>query len=372
MDKNYKICNYCIMDTSDPDIVFDNNNQCNHCKTVLNRLKQEPFNLTEEEKEKKLMELVNKIKKDGKNKKYDCLIGVSGGVDSTYVAYFVKKLGLRPLAVHLDNGWDTELSVNNIELTLKKLNIDLYTKVLDWEEFKDIQLSFLKSSTPGLEVPTDHAILATLIETAKKFKINYILSGINYNTESILPLAWGNNGIDWKNISAIQKQFGTKKIKHFPHLDLFKTSIDLLTIKQINILNYTNYNKNDVVKIIESEIGWKNYKTKHGESTFTFFMQAYILPVKFNFDKRRAHLSSLICSNQITREYALEQMEKSLYTDSEIKELTKLVCDKLNITADEFTKLMKLKNKKYTDYPNIDNSLILKILKKGYKIIKFS
>ena len=368
----YKICNRCIMDTSDPDIIFDENGICNHCTNAINNLNKYPFTLNTTEKEKKLNEIIAKIKKNGKNKKYDCIIGISGGVDSTYLAYLTKKWGLNPLAIHLDNGWNSELAVQNIHKTLKELNIDLYTVVLDWEEFKNIQLSFLKASVPDLEIPTDHAILATLFNIAEKYNIKYILNGSNYRTESILPRTWSNGHFDWGYIKYIKHKFGTTKIKKFPHINPWVMGYRyfLKNVSSINILNYIDYQKDKAIEILEKELNWKNYKTKHGESTYTFFIQSYILPIKFNYDKRRAHLSSLICSGQINREDALQKIKEPLYTLQEINELKKLVCDKLDITTDYFEELMKLPNKTYFDFPNYENKPFYIISKKVYNVLK--
>lgn len=368
----YKICSRCIMDTSDPDISFDENGYCNHCNTAIANLNKYPFTLTDNQKSDKLNEIISKIKNQGKNKKYDCIIGISGGVDSTYLAYLTKTWGLRPLAIHLDNGWNSELAVQNIHNTLKKLNIDLYTVVLDWEEFRDIQLSFLKASVPDLEIPTDHAILATLFDVAEKYNIKYILNGSNYRTESILPRTWSNGHFDWGYIKYIQNKYGTRKIKKFPHINPATMGYRyfIKNINCINILNYIDYQKEKAINILETELNWKNYKTKHGESTYTFFIQSYILPTKFNYDKRRAHLSSLICSEQINRNNALEKITESIYTEQEIKYLKELVCDKLNITSDYFDELLKLPNKTYFDFPNYENKPFFILSKKIYGILK--
>lgn len=360
------------MDTSDPDIIFDKNGICNHCTNAINNLNKYPFTLNNTEKEKKLTEIITTIKKDGKNKKYDCIIGISGGVDSTYLAYLTKDWGLNPLAIHLDNGWNSELAVQNIHNTLKKLNIDLYTVVLDWKEFKDIQLSFLKASVPDLEIPTDHAILATLFNVAEKYDIKYILNGSNYRTESILPRTWSNGHFDWGYIKYIKHKYGSGKIKSFPHINpwIMGYRYFLKNVSCINILNYVDYKKEKAIQTLEKELNWKNYKTKHGESTYTFFIQSYILPVKFNYDKRRAHLSSLICSGQISREDALQKIKEPLYTLQEINELKKLVCDKLDITTDYFEELMKLPNRTYFDFPNYENKPFYIISKKVYNVLK--
>ncbi len=308
---NQKICTVCVMDTSDPDIQFDEEGVCNHCRKYEKIMRCRVY--SDEEKQQKLKHLANKIKEEGKNKEYDCIIGVSGGIDSTMVAYIVKKkLGLRPLAVHLDNGWDSELSIKNIEKICKVLDIDLFTHVLDWEEFKDVQLSFLKSSFINTEMPTDHAIMAVLFQVADEKRISYIINGSNFTTEGILPNSWVYDVRDWKFIEGIHKKFGKLKVKTFPHyglIDMFHY-LFIKRIKFVTILDYIDYNKKDAMKLIEKELGWKYYGVKHYESIFTRFYQGYILPRKFKIDKRRAHLSTLICSGQITREEALEELKK--------------------------------------------------------------
>lgn len=367
-----KVCKKCIMDTTDPDIIFDNDGICNHCKTAEEKLSNtKPYCLAGSEKEKYLQELVTEIKEKGKNKKYDCIIGVSGGVDSTYLAYKVKKLGLRPLAVHLDNGWNSELSVKNIENILNKLEIDLHTHVIDWEEFKDLQLSFLKASTPDSEIPTDHAIITILFQIAKREGVQYILEGTNLASESILPKKWSHGHSDWKYIKCIQKKFGTKKLKTFPHASLlnFFDYFVLKKIKRVHFLDYIEYKKEEAMEIIKKELEWKDYGGKHHESIYTKFFQAYILPEKFGFDKRKAHLSSLIVSNQITREDALQNMKKELYNKDELKNDIEYVKGKFGLSDEEFEKIMKDAPKTFWDYPSYENSWYFKFVKRFYEFL---
>ena len=349
-ETEHRICTRCVMDTTDPEIKFDENGVCNHCKRYeeLVRLKL----LTGEEREKRLKEIVGKIKRYGKNKKYDCIIGVSGGVDSSYVAYIAKKLGLRPLAVHLDNGWDTELAISNMEKILKKLDIDLYTYVVDWEEFRDLQLAYFKASVVDIEVVTDHAIIAALYDIADKRKIKYILSGSNIVTEGIMPNSWGYNKNDLRNLKDIYKRYGTVKLKTYPTMGLFKWLYYrfIKGIQTIPLLNYVDYNKKEAKKLLISEFGWEDYGGKHYESIFTKFYQAYILPTKFNIDKRKAHLSTLICSGQISREEALEELKKPLYVADELERDKEYVLKKLGLSEKEFEDLMKLPVKEHQEY----------------------
>jgi len=359
------------MDTSDPEIVFDENGYCNHCAKAMKLLNTPPVSLNSEEKERSLKTLVNKIKAEGKNKKYDCIIGVSGGVDSTYAAYFVRKNGLNPLAVHLDNGWNSRIAVTNIEKTLKKLNIDLYTYVIDWEEFKDLQLSFLKASTPDSEVPSDHAITALLYKIAAKHHVKYILAGTNITSESILPKAWSQGHSDWKYISSLQKKFGSARLKTFPHFGILRLFyyIVIRKIKYISILNYTDYAKEQAKKLLISELSWEDYGGKHHESVYTHFYQSYLLPKKFGFDKRRAHLSSLIMAGQITREEALEEMKTPAISDEMARSEEEYVINKFNLTRESFDRIMNEPPKTFHDYPSYFNSFYYKLFFKIYKAL---
>lgn len=351
MEREYCICTQCLMDTSDPDIQFDEQGACNHCHDY-NRLVQQRV-LTGEAGLLHLEKLVEQIKREGQGKPYDCVMGVSGGVDSTYVAYVAKtRFGLRPLAIHMDNGWDSELAVKNIEETLKRLDIDLYTKVLDWEEFKDLQLAFLKASTPDSEVPSDHAIWAVIGDMAEKLKVRYVLAGFNVRTETHLPRAWSQGHFDWKYIQSVHRQFGTGKLKTFPHQDLLTYYRRLLTLRRVDILNYLDYNKLDAMQLLERELGWKYYGGKHHESIYTRFYQGYILPTKFGFDKRRSHLSSQICSGAITREAALGELQQPTYAPALQEEDREYVAKKLGVTDSEFDAIMKLPRKSFSDYPS--------------------
>lgn len=349
------ICNRCVMDTSDPDIVFDKQGVCNHCTTATKRIREEkPFFLTTEDKKKELNLMVERIKLEGKKGEYDCIIGLSGGVDSTYLAYVVKNLGLRPLAVHLDNGWNSELSVVNIQNICKLLSIDLYTYVIDWEEFRKLQVAFLKSSTPDSEIPTDHAIVSTLFDVAKRYNIKTIIRGNNISTESIMPKAWSQGHFDWRYIKGINKKFGGVKLKTFPHSSIFRLFWDskISRIKYFSILNYLQYNKSEAKKLIEKELLWKDYGYKHYESNYTKIYQSYILTEKFGFDKRRAHFSSLIITEQMKREEALDNLKMKSYDETKINEEINYLVKKLGISLRDFEKIMKLPHKSYFDYPN--------------------
>lgn len=349
MAREYQICTRCIMDTSDPEIVFDENGVCNHCKRYDTMIKANVF--TGEEAERRLNAIVAKIKQDGQNKEYDCVVGISGGADSTYNSYIAKKLGLRPLAVHLDNGWNAELAVCNIERTLKNLGIDLYTYVIDWDEFRDLQLSYLKSGVINIEALTDHAIWAILYKVAAERGIKHILLGTNVVTEGILPTSWGYDNKDSVNIRDIHREYGTVKLKTFPVLTMprFLYYHYITGIRTVSFLNYVSYIKKEVKPFLKDELGWKDYSGKHGESTWTYFYQSYILPRRLKVDKRRAHLACLVCAGEITREEALKELQKPLYTDQELREMKEYVIKKFELTEEEFENYMNLPVRSYSD-----------------------
>lgn len=361
--KSYRICTNCVMDTSDRDIIFDENGICNHCHKYEDSLSDRVFDA--KSANVKLEQLVKQIKANGQGKDYDCLIGVSGGVDSTYVAYLVKNLGLRPLAIHLDNGWNSELAVKNIENVLTKMKIDLFTYVMNWEEFRSLQLSFLKASTPDGEIPSDHAIFALLFNEANKRGIKHIITGMNYRTESILPKSWAQGHLDWRYISAVNKKFGKKVLKSFPRITIHKLFYywAVKRTKYISILNYVNYNKLEVMKVLQDELGWKYYGGKHYESVYTRFYQSYILPEKFNIDKRRAHCSNLILSKQMTRDEALAELKKPTCDPKIVAEDIEFTTKKLQISREEFDNIMRLPIKSYQDYPN--QEFWIQLMRKG-------
>jgi N-acetyl sugar amidotransferase len=347
------------MDTSDPGITFDANGVCHHCHAYDEAVKTRV--LTDKPAERDA--IVSEIKAAGKQ--YDCIIGVSGGVDSTYVAYAARKvLGLKPLAVHLDNGWDSELAVKNIQHVLEKLDIELYTEVLDWDEFRDLQLAFLRASTPDSEIPSDHAIVSVLYQQARKHGIRYILSGCNVRTESHLPPSWSRGHSDWLYIQSLQKQFGTRPLKTFPHRNAFNLIWDARTIRWIDILNYLDYRKVDALRVLQDELGWQYYGGKHYESIYTRFYQGYILPKKFGFDKRKMHLSSLICSGEITRDEALRELENPPYAEDLQKADREYVVKKLGITDADFESIMRAPPKKFEDYPSYENSRFIRTARK--------
>jgi N-acetyl sugar amidotransferase len=356
------------MDTTATEIVFDDNGVCNFCHHYDTHLVNEVF--SNKGGEEKIDKLIAQIKKRGKNKQYDCLIGISGGVDSSYVAYLVKKkYGLRVFAVHLDNGWNSELAVANLEQILKRLDIDLYTYVLDWKEFRDIQISFLKSGISNIEIPTDHAIWALLIKTAAKMKIPYIIAGNNVVTESIMPDSWLYTSKDSKLIKAIHDKFGKVKMKTYPRLTTFDYIKYLLLrgIRWVPILNYIPYVKSDAKKLLIDELSWRDYGGKHYESIFTRFFHAYYLPNKFEYDLRKTYLAALICSGQITRDEALEELKNPPAKEEMLVNDKEYVMKKLGLSTEEFESIMNGSKNSFDEYPNSD-----KLWKNFSKIIKIA
>lgn len=350
VNSDYQICTRCVMDTTDPDIEFDKNGVCNRCHEYDRMAKNEIF--SGEDGERKLREMIDQIKRDGAGKQYDCLIGVSGGVDSTFVAYKVKEYGLRPLAVHLDNGWDSELAVNNIHKALNILGIDLHTHVINWEEFKDLQVAFLKASTPDSEIPSDHAIVTLMYEIAEQMDIKYVISGRNVRTETHVAPAWSMGHFDWKYIENVHKLYGKVPLETYPHRTVEEEKKYRSKQVWFDILNYVDFVKKDAIKIMEQKLGWQYYGGKHYESIYTRFFQGYILPVKFGYDKRKGHFSSLICSGEMTREEALDELKKPTYAPSLQEEDREYVIKKLGLTDAEFEEIMNTPPKTIYDYPS--------------------
>lgn len=368
-------CNRCVMDTTAPSITFDGNGVCNFCTNYFEQLEIRFSG----DKKSELDALVLKMKKAGRGKKYDCVIGVSGGVDSTYVAYLVKKYGLRPLAIHLDNGWNSELAVENIHRTLSKLDIELHTHVIDWVEIREIQKSFLKASIPGMEIPTDHAIYSILREVANKENIEYIVNGSNFKTEFIMERAWSEmmGQLDWLLIKNIHRKFGNGYFKSYPRTSrvaFYKARIRRKP-KVVYFLDYIEFSKEKAMKFIQDELGWVYYGGKHYESIYTRFTQAYIQPKKFGIDKRKAHFSNLICMGEMTKEQATEELMKSAYPSIEMEmEDRELVLKKLKISETEFEEIMSAPILTFKDYNGYHNSLIhsklFDLIRTVYKFFK--
>jgi N-acetyl sugar amidotransferase len=353
---NYQICTKTIMDTSDPNIVFNDKGESdyytNYIKTIL------PNWHTDEKGHAELMAEAEKIKADGKGRDFDCIIGLSGGLDSSYVAYVAKEImGLRPLIFHVDAGWNTDKAVGNIEKLVNGLNLDLYTDVINWQEMKDLQVSFLKSQIADQDLPQDYAFFSGLYKFAKKNKIKYVLTGGNYSTECCRePEEWGGfPGIDVRLVKDIHSKFGKKPLKTFPLVDILSYKIYyryVLGMKVFKPLNLVPYIKKDVEKFLFEKYGWESFQHKHHESRFTRFYEDYWLPKKFGFEKRRAHFSSLILTGQMTREEALERISKPELSVDFLDKEFEYVADKLDLTKQQLQTIFEGKNKTFKDYKN--------------------
>lgn len=363
----YNQCKRCIMDNvNDPDITFDKDGHCNYCNSYYEY--KQNTDVIQSHTFDKIAPLLEKIKTENKNNKYDCIVGISGGTDSAYLVYELIALGLRPIAVHFDNGWNSETATQNIEMLLKKLNVDLYTNVIDWEEFKDLQLSFIKAGVIDIELLTDLAIIGLLYKASVDFNTKYIFTGHNTATEFILPKSWYHFKLDSLNIKDIQKKFGSKEPKTFPFLTYWQQYFHAKYRKTqvIPMLDYLNYDKKAAQELLAEKLGWKNYGAKHNESIFTRFYQNYILPKKFNVDKRKAHLSSLICSRQITREEAIKEMQIKIWEAQQTMEDKEYVLKKFGITREQFDSWMNEKpvsHFKYASYLTHHDKWIRKIKK---------
>lgn len=358
--KEYQQCVRCVMDTTDPDIKFDDNGVCSHCKNAEKYV----ADLRDRKKKFNLMAYIEQMKKDGQGREYDCVAGISGGVDSCYVICKLKEFGLRTLAVHVDNGWNTELSVYNIKKLMEITDTDLYTYVLNWQEFRDLQLAFLKSSTPDCEIPTDQFIMPALALAADFYQVKYAVLGVNSETESVMPRAWSHGHGDWKYIKGIHKRFGTIPLVTYPYFTRMTKMYFNEKIKWFDVLNYIDYNKQKAKQELMKKYGWRDYGGKHYESFYTRFYQTYILPEKFGFDKRKMHLSSLIVSGQITREEAICELELPLYDERSVERDIEYFCEKMEIGREEFDALMNAPLKTFDDYPSYENDFWGRLMKK--------
>jgi len=358
--KENRVCTHCIMDTTDPDITFDASGVCSYCTQFESDYDLKRNWFPNAEGKKRLSQFAREIQIAGHGREYDGIIGLSGGVDSSFTAYQAKRLGLRLMVVHIDAGWNSELAVKNVENIVKKLGFDLYTYVVDWEEMQDLQLAFLKSGVANTDIPQDHVYTAMLYRLADEKGIPCILNGNNYATEYILPTAWGYHSLDLRQLKSIHRRFGTRKLKTFPTIDFIRYFFYYPHIRKIRVLsplNYMPYNKAEAMRILEDELGWRPYGRKHGESRFTKFFQNYCLPKRFGYDKRIAHLSSLIVTGQMSRNDAIQEMEKELYPPGELREDKEFILKKLGLSDTEFENLMRLPQKTYKDYPSDERLL---------------
>lgn len=355
---NYKICSNCVMDTSDSKISFDEYGVCDHCNTFFNQIK--PFWHTDEKGERRLKEIIDKIKKEGEGRDFDCLMGMSGGIDSSYLLYIMsEKYGLRPLVFHVDAGWNTQLAVNNIERLVDGLGLDLYTEVINWEEIKDLQLAFFKSGVPHIDVPQDHAFFATMYKFAAKHNIKNILTGGNYSTECVRnPLEWMYYQSDSIQLKDIYKKHGSGKLQDYPVTSILWHKVYLPYLKKIKLirpLDYIPYHKDEAMQLLKDKFGYQEYPQKHFESRFTRFYESYWLPEKFGFDTRKVQYSSLILTGQMSRDEALTKLEGPAYDPETIEQDFEFIATKLGISVEELRGYFFAPNKTYRDYKSQKN-----------------
>lgn len=341
------------MDESDPQIVFDADGVCNHCIEfdTVTRRHWHP----DEEGARLLAGILDRIKAAGAGKEYDCILGLSGGVDSSYLALKVHEWGLRPLVVHVDAGWNSELAVANIENIVKHCGFDLHTHVVDWEEMRDLHLAYLRAGIANQDVPQDHVFFASLYHFATSNGIRYILSGGNLATEGVFPKSWHGSAMDATNLKAIHRRFGERPLRTYSTIGFFRYYLWYPFVKgmrTVRPLNYMPYKKAEAVAELERKVGWRAYGRKHGESLFTKFFQNHYLPVKFGYDKRKPHLSSLIVSGQMSREEALAKLAEPLYDPDELEIDITYFCKKLRITRQQLDELMAAPSHHYSEFAN--------------------
>jgi N-acetyl sugar amidotransferase len=358
------------MDTTDTAIVFDDKGVCDHCNTFYSKIK--PFWHTDEKGRMKLEELVTKIKIEGEGKDFDCLMGMSGGIDSSYLLHVMtKEFGLKPLVFHVDAGWNSQIAVNNVERLVDGLGLDLYTEVINWEEIKELQLAFFKSGVPHIDVPQDHAFFATMYKFASNNNIKYILTGGNYSTECTRnPLEWMYYQSDSIQLKDIFKKHGNGKLVDYPVSNILWHKVYLPYIKRIKLfrpLDFVPYNKDEAMQFLVDTYGYQKYPQKHFESRFTRFYEGYWLPQRFGFDTRKVQYSSLILTNQMSREEALEKLKTPVYAEEQVKEDFEFIANKLGITTEELKSYFNAPKRTHKDYKSQDNiynlgALVLRLL----------
>lgn len=352
--REYQICTNCVMDTTDSKIVFDEHGVCDYCNSYKNEIL--PNWNPDESREIELEKIAEQIKKEGQGKEYDCILGLSGGTDSSYLAYIAKeKMGLRPLIYTVDTGWNLNVAVENIERLVKTLDLDMYTEVINWDEMKDLQLAFFKAQVAYQDLPQDHVIFAGLYNYAVKNGIKYVLTGSNNATECVRPpIEWVHLN-DLKLIKDIHKRFGQTKLRTLPMCSMFKYRLYYQYIKgmkRVAPLDMIHYDKEAAEKELKEKFGWEKYENKHYENIFTRFYEGYYLPKKFGYDKRKSYFSNLVLTGQMTRAEALEKLKESPYSEDMMKDDMEYIAKKLGISTIEFEEIINGENRTYKDYKN--------------------
>ena len=353
--REYQICTNCIMDTSDSKITFDARGWCDYCQNFYENILP---NWHPNEKGKELIRpLIEKIKEEGKDKEHDCLIGISGGLDSSYVAHVaVTTFGLRPLMFHCDTGWNSDLGVSNIQKIIEGLGLDLHTEVVNWEEMRDLQVAFFKSQVPTTDMPQDLALFSAIYNFAAKNGIKYLITGGNHSTECVREsLEWTYFSTDMRQVKDIHKKFGTRPLDTFPTCDILKYKLLLRWVKGIQVIKLLDsvpYIKKDAIEELSQLYGWQPYQQKHYESRFTRFYESYWTPKKFGYDKRRAYISSEILTKQMTRDEARARIAKPELDEQTMAREFEYVAKKLRLTVAELQNIFNGKNKTFRDYKN--------------------
>lgn len=358
---SHRMCVRCVMDTSATEITFDADGVCSFCHYFDSHIKPVLDRARSGEGRKDLEAIAASIKRTGQGKPYDSVLGISGGTDSSYLTVLAKELGLRPLVVHVDTGWNSPESEANVKNLVEKLGLDLEVIRIDWEEMVELQLAFYKASVKNCEIPQDHGFLAAIYKKAADMGLNYILLGTNYATESILPRSYGFNTADLRHILAIHRRFSTRPLRKFPTLSLFERYVYYPVVRKIRVirpLNYVPYSRAEAKRLLSERYGWQDYGAKHFESVLTRFYQGYYLPTKFGIDKRKAHFSSLILSGQMSRDEALEELKKPPYPSEELLQRDKMeIARKLGISLEEWERILALPPQRHEDFPNSEGLL---------------
>ncbi len=354
-DRAFQVCPNCVMDTTDSAITFDENGVCDHCRDFEQNVN--PNWHTDERGRTQLAAIIEQVRAAGKGRDFDCILGLSGGLDSSYMLHLlVKEFGLRPLVFHVDGGWNSDLAVNNIQMLVEKLGLDLFTEVIDWEDMRDFQLAFFKSGISQIDIPQDHAFVATLYKFANKYGVKHIMNGGNISTECVRnPLEWLYYGTDMWMINDIRKQFCTRPLTNYPFSSVLFHKFHLRYLKRVQVvrpLNYMPYSKELAINTLRDEYGWRAYPQKHFESRFTKFFEGYWMPTRFGYDTRKVQFSSLILTGQMTREEALEKLKVPAYDPEAIDDEFAYIAKKLGISVDELRHYHTMPIKTYKDYRN--------------------